>query len=133
MNADSYSEEKKLWIEEEVENYKRFDTAIKSYGFDQNVDEPYVYKKINKDTRFTCLRNNVLRHLKKFTLTRMLFWLLLPAWLAYIMDISLYISNLAGIQEGKDAIVEEGGIVALVEAIEDESVKGKDFAVLTLL
>ncbi|TYK05792.1 gag/pol protein [Cucumis melo var. makuwa] len=26
----------------------RFDTAIKSYGFDQNVDEPYVYKKINK-------------------------------------------------------------------------------------
>ncbi|KAL4030988.1 hypothetical protein IC575_009243 [Cucumis melo] len=26
----------------------RFDTAIKSYGFDQNVDEPCVYKKINK-------------------------------------------------------------------------------------
>ncbi|KAA0049915.1 gag/pol protein [Cucumis melo var. makuwa] len=26
----------------------RFDIAIKSYGFDQNVDEPYVYKKINK-------------------------------------------------------------------------------------
>ncbi|KAL0546872.1 hypothetical protein IC582_016790 [Cucumis melo] len=25
-----------------------FDTAIKSYGFDQNVDEPCVYKKINK-------------------------------------------------------------------------------------
>ncbi|KAA0026242.1 gag/pol protein [Cucumis melo var. makuwa] len=25
-----------------------FDTAIKSYGFDQNVDEPYVYKKVNK-------------------------------------------------------------------------------------
>uniref|UniRef100_A0A9I9E5U1 Uncharacterized protein n=1 Tax=Cucumis melo TaxID=3656 RepID=A0A9I9E5U1_CUCME len=46
---------------------------------------------------------------------RIPFWLLLPAWLAYIVDISLYISNLAGIQEGKDAIVEEGGIVALVE------------------
>ncbi|KAL0548750.1 hypothetical protein IC582_013218 [Cucumis melo] len=26
----------------------RFDTAIKCYGFDQNVDEPCVYKKINK-------------------------------------------------------------------------------------
>ncbi|TYK05909.1 gag/pol protein [Cucumis melo var. makuwa] len=26
----------------------RFDIAIKSYSFDQNVDEPYVYKKINK-------------------------------------------------------------------------------------
>ncbi|KAA0050103.1 gag/pol protein [Cucumis melo var. makuwa] len=26
----------------------RFDIAIKSYGFDQNVDEPCVYKKINK-------------------------------------------------------------------------------------
>ena len=26
----------------------RFDTAIKSYGFDQIVDEPCVYKKINK-------------------------------------------------------------------------------------
>ncbi|KAA0049866.1 gag/pol protein [Cucumis melo var. makuwa] len=26
----------------------RFDTVIKSYGFDQNVDEPCVYKKINK-------------------------------------------------------------------------------------
>ncbi|TYK29165.1 gag/pol protein [Cucumis melo var. makuwa] len=26
----------------------KFDTAIKSYGFDQNVDEPCVYKKINK-------------------------------------------------------------------------------------
>uniref|UniRef100_A0A9I9ELI2 Uncharacterized protein n=1 Tax=Cucumis melo TaxID=3656 RepID=A0A9I9ELI2_CUCME len=45
----------------------------------------------------------------------------------------MLLSSLAGIQEGKDAIVEEGGIVALVEAIEDESVKGKDFAVLTLL
>ena len=26
----------------------RFDTSIKSYSFDQNVDEPCVYKKINK-------------------------------------------------------------------------------------
>ena len=26
----------------------RFDNAIKSYGFDQNVDEPCVYKKISK-------------------------------------------------------------------------------------
>ncbi|KAL4035561.1 hypothetical protein IC575_004263 [Cucumis melo] len=26
----------------------RFDNAIKSYGFDRNVDEPCVYKKINK-------------------------------------------------------------------------------------
>ncbi|TYK05426.1 gag/pol protein [Cucumis melo var. makuwa] len=26
----------------------KFDTTIKSYGFDQNVDEPCVYKKINK-------------------------------------------------------------------------------------
>ncbi|CAK9320866.1 unnamed protein product [Citrullus colocynthis] len=43
------------------------------------------------------------------------------------------LSSLAGIQEGKDAIVEEGGIAALVEAIEDGSVKGKEFAVLTLL
>lgn len=43
------------------------------------------------------------------------------------------LSSLAGIQEGKDAIVEEGGIATLVEAIEDGSVKGKEFAVLTLL
>ncbi|TYK11833.1 putative Integrase core domain [Cucumis melo var. makuwa] len=27
----------------------RFDTTIKSYSFDQNVDEPCVYKKINKE------------------------------------------------------------------------------------
>ncbi|TYK15862.1 gag/pol protein [Cucumis melo var. makuwa] len=27
----------------------RFDIVIKSYGFDQNVDEPCVYKKINKE------------------------------------------------------------------------------------
>ena len=43
------------------------------------------------------------------------------------------LNSLTGIQEGKDAIVEEGGIAALVEAIEDGSVKGKEFAVLTLL
>ena len=43
------------------------------------------------------------------------------------------LSSLAAIQEGKDAIVEENGISALVEAIEDGSVKGKEFAVLTLL
>ncbi|KHN32958.1 U-box domain-containing protein 4 [Glycine soja] len=43
------------------------------------------------------------------------------------------LNSLAGIQEGKNAIVEEGGIAALVEAIEDGSVKGKEFAVLTLL
>lgn len=43
------------------------------------------------------------------------------------------LNSLAGIQEGKEAIVEEGGIAALVEAIEDGSVKGKEFAVLTLL
>ncbi|TYK08307.1 U-box domain-containing protein 3-like [Cucumis melo var. makuwa] len=45
----------------------------------------------------------------------------------------MLLSSLAGIQEGKDAIVEEGGIAALVEAIEDGLVKGKEFAVLTLL
>ncbi|KAH7545334.1 hypothetical protein FEM48_Zijuj01G0082400 [Ziziphus jujuba var. spinosa] len=43
------------------------------------------------------------------------------------------LSSLAAIEEGKDAIVEEGGIAALVEAIEDGSVRGKEFAVLTLL
>ncbi|KAL5575884.1 hypothetical protein UlMin_017583 [Ulmus minor] len=43
------------------------------------------------------------------------------------------LSSLAAIQEGKFAIVEEGGLAALVEAIEDGSVKGKEFAVLTLL
>ncbi|KAK8629562.1 hypothetical protein V6N13_078397 [Hibiscus sabdariffa] len=43
------------------------------------------------------------------------------------------LSSLAGIKEGREAIVEEGGIAALVEAIEDGSVKGKEFAVLTLL
>uniref|UniRef100_A0A2P2IUX5 U-box domain-containing protein n=1 Tax=Rhizophora mucronata TaxID=61149 RepID=A0A2P2IUX5_RHIMU len=43
------------------------------------------------------------------------------------------LSSLAAIEEGKEAIVKEGGIAALVEAIEDGSVKGKEFAVLTLL
>ncbi|XP_043691881.1 U-box domain-containing protein 4-like [Telopea speciosissima] len=43
------------------------------------------------------------------------------------------LSSLAAIQEGKTAIVEEGGIPVLVEAIEDGSIKGKEFAVLTLL
>ncbi|KAF5742113.1 U-box domain-containing protein 4 [Tripterygium wilfordii] len=43
------------------------------------------------------------------------------------------LSSLAAIEEGKEAIVEEGGIPALVEAIEDGSVKGKEFALLTLL
>lgn len=43
------------------------------------------------------------------------------------------LNSLAGIDEGKEAIVVEGGIAALVEAVEDGSVKGKEFAVLTLL
>ncbi|TKY45880.1 U-box domain-containing protein 4 [Spatholobus suberectus] len=43
------------------------------------------------------------------------------------------LNSLAGIEEGKEAIVEEGGMAALVEAIEDGSVKGKEFAVLTLV
>ncbi|KAL6200884.1 hypothetical protein ACLB2K_024599 [Fragaria x ananassa] len=43
------------------------------------------------------------------------------------------LSSLAGMEEGKEAIVEEGGLAALVEVIEDGSVKGKEFAVLTLL
>ncbi|KAJ8759837.1 hypothetical protein K2173_009938 [Erythroxylum novogranatense] len=43
------------------------------------------------------------------------------------------LSSLAAIEEGRAAIVEEGGIAAFVEAIEDGSVKGKEFAVLTLL
>ncbi|KAL5564716.1 hypothetical protein UlMin_027880 [Ulmus minor] len=43
------------------------------------------------------------------------------------------LSSLAVIQEGKFAIVEEGGLVALVEAIEDGSANGKEFVVLTLL
>ncbi|KAK6932832.1 Armadillo [Dillenia turbinata] len=43
------------------------------------------------------------------------------------------LSSLAGIVEGREAIVEEAGIPVLVEAIEDGSVKGKEFAVLSLL
>ncbi|KAI3849602.1 hypothetical protein MKW92_042714 [Papaver armeniacum] len=43
------------------------------------------------------------------------------------------LNSLAAIEEGRTSIVEEGGIPVLVEAIEDGSVKGKDFAVLTLL
>ncbi|GMQ05671.1 hypothetical protein CsSME_00050606 [Camellia sinensis var. sinensis] len=42
-------------------------------------------------------------------------------------------SSLAAVAEGKEAIVEEGGIAALVEVIEDGSPKGKEFAVMTLL
>ncbi|KAF5958976.1 hypothetical protein HYC85_000185 [Camellia sinensis] len=37
-------------------------------------------------------------------------------------------SSLAAVAEGKEAIVEEGGIAALVEVIEDGSPKGKEFA-----
>ncbi|KAK1378287.1 U-box domain-containing protein 4 [Heracleum sosnowskyi] len=43
------------------------------------------------------------------------------------------LSSLAGTERGRDEIVEEGGIPALVEAIEDGSMKGKEFAVVTLL
>ncbi|KAK9089841.1 hypothetical protein Scep_028923 [Stephania cephalantha] len=44
------------------------------------------------------------------------------------------LSSLAGIEEGRSAIVEEGGMAVLVEAIEDgTSMKGKEFAVATLL
>ncbi|KAL5729747.1 hypothetical protein ACHQM5_002650 [Ranunculus cassubicifolius] len=43
------------------------------------------------------------------------------------------LSSLAGIKEGKSSIVDEGGISVLVDAIEEGSVKGKEFAVLTLL
>ncbi|KAI3745417.1 hypothetical protein L1987_58529 [Smallanthus sonchifolius] len=44
------------------------------------------------------------------------------------------LSSLAAVEEGKTAIVEEGGILALVEVIEDgASVKGKEFSVVTLL
>ncbi|KAM7264120.1 hypothetical protein ACFE04_001803 [Oxalis oulophora] len=43
------------------------------------------------------------------------------------------LSSLAAVVQGRDAIVEESGLAALVEAIEDGTVKGKEFAVLTLL
>ncbi|CAN4106683.1 unnamed protein product [Withania somnifera] len=43
------------------------------------------------------------------------------------------LSSVAGIETGRESIVEEGGIGALVEVIEDGSDKGKEFAVMTLL
>ncbi|KAK4798571.1 hypothetical protein SAY86_030897 [Trapa natans] len=43
------------------------------------------------------------------------------------------LSSLAAIEDGKEAIVEDGGIAALLEVIEDGSVKGKEFAVTALL
>ncbi|XP_021766773.1 U-box domain-containing protein 4-like [Chenopodium quinoa] len=43
------------------------------------------------------------------------------------------LSSLAGIEAGRTAIAEEGGIAALVEAVEESSQKGKEFAVVTLL
>ncbi|KAL8103231.1 uncharacterized protein LOC141677827 [Apium graveolens] len=43
------------------------------------------------------------------------------------------LSSLAGTEGGRSEIVEIGGIPALVEAIEDGSMKGKEFALLTLL
>lgn len=43
------------------------------------------------------------------------------------------LSSLASIRDGKASIVDEGGIPVLVDAIEQGSVKGKEFAVLTLL
>nr|DAD41600.1 TPA_asm: hypothetical protein HUJ06_015923 [Nelumbo nucifera] len=43
------------------------------------------------------------------------------------------LNSLAAIPEGIEAIAEEGRNVVLVEAIEDGSMKGKEFAVLTLL
>ena len=43
------------------------------------------------------------------------------------------LNSLAGIEIGKAAIVKEGGIPALVEAVEESSAKGKEFAVVTLL
>ncbi|KAJ1697383.1 hypothetical protein LUZ63_005895 [Rhynchospora breviuscula] len=43
------------------------------------------------------------------------------------------LGSLAGVLEGREAIVEEGGIQALVEALEDGPAKGKEFAVAVLL
>nr|DAD18103.1 TPA_asm: hypothetical protein HUJ06_019566 [Nelumbo nucifera] len=43
------------------------------------------------------------------------------------------LSSLATIPEARIAIVEEGGVTVLVEAIEVRSVKGKEFVVLKLL
>ncbi|XP_076900861.1 U-box domain-containing protein 13-like [Bidens hawaiensis] len=42
-------------------------------------------------------------------------------------------SSVAAVEEGKAAIVEDGGIPALVEVIEGASVKRKEFAVVTLI
>lgn len=52
---------------------------------------------------------------------------------ALVVEQTTVLNSLAGIDEGKEAIVQEGGIAALVEAIEVGSVKGKEFVVLTLL
>ena len=39
-----------LWIEYASHSWnKHFDQAIKMYGFDQNIDEPFVYKRIQND------------------------------------------------------------------------------------
>ncbi|KAJ3672996.1 hypothetical protein LUZ60_006370 [Juncus effusus] len=43
------------------------------------------------------------------------------------------LGSLAGVEEGKDAIVEVEGIQMLVEAIEDGPIRGKEFAVSVLL
>ncbi|KAL8268097.1 hypothetical protein R6Q59_001895 [Mikania micrantha] len=44
------------------------------------------------------------------------------------------LSSVAAVEEGRTAIVEEGGVQALVEVIEDGvSVKGKEFSVVTLI
>ncbi|TYK14867.1 gag/pol protein [Cucumis melo var. makuwa] len=41
--------DKDQWVKAmDLEMESMFDTVIKSYGFDQNVDEPCVYKKFNK-------------------------------------------------------------------------------------
>ncbi|KAA0048788.1 tetraspanin-8-like [Cucumis melo var. makuwa] len=56
-----------------------------------------------------------------------------PEGTSLVEKVMVVLSSQAGIQEGKDAVVEEGGIASLVEAIEDGSVKWKEFAVLTLL
>lgn len=44
----------------------------------------------------------------------------------------VFLSNLAGVKDGKIGIVEEGGIPVLVEVIEEGSLKGKEFDVATL-
>ncbi|KAK1432026.1 hypothetical protein QVD17_08904 [Tagetes erecta] len=48
--------------------------------------------------------------------------------------VMVVLSSLAAVEEGKAAIVDEGGVQALVEVIKDgASVKEKEFAVVTLL